>query len=82
MRLRRGLPEYLQATKAWATLKPGPRALYIERKRRYTGSNNGRIVLSHCTAAEAINVSRNTVGAYFDDLAERGLTAMTRAPTL
>ena len=26
------LPEYLQATPAWADLKPGPRALYIELK--------------------------------------------------
>jgi hypothetical protein len=41
------LPEWLQASQAWATLKPGPRALYIEMKRRFNGSNDGRILLSH-----------------------------------
>jgi hypothetical protein len=76
------LPEYLQATEAWATLKPGPRALYVELKRRYNGRNNGRIILSHRDAAQAINVSRNTVGGYFDELEARGLIQMTRAPFL
>ncbi|WP_108839299.1 hypothetical protein [Tateyamaria sp. Alg231-49] len=76
------LPEYLQASEAWASLKPGPRALYVELKRRYNGSNNGRIILSYRDAALAINVSRNTVGAYFTVLEERGLIAMTRAPFL
>ncbi|WP_171207840.1 MULTISPECIES: hypothetical protein [unclassified Ruegeria] len=76
------LPEYLQASQAWASLKPGPRALYIELKRRFNGSNNGNIILSHRDAAKAINVSRNTVGAYFDELQARGLIAMTRAPFL
>ncbi len=76
------LPEYLQATDAWATLKPGPRALYIELKRRYNGSNNGRIILSHRDAALALNVHRNTVGAWFKELEERGLITMTQGPTL
>ena len=56
------LPEWLQASQAWATLKPGPRALYIEMKRRFNGSNNGRILLSHRDAAKALVVHRNTVG--------------------
>lgn len=76
------LPEYLQATEAWASLKPGPRALYIELKRRFNGSNNGRIFLSQRDAAEAINVHRNSVGGYFAELEARGLIAMTRAPFL
>ena len=45
------LSEYLQATEAWATLKPGPRALYIELKRRYDGKHSGRIILSQRDAA-------------------------------
>ena len=49
------LPEWLQSSKAWATLKPGPRALYVELKRRYNGVNNGRIHLSHRDAAKALN---------------------------
>lgn len=76
------LPEYLQATEAWASLSPGPRALYIELKRRFNGHNNGRIILSHRQAAEAINVSRNTVGPYFKELEARGLIAMTQGPHL
>ncbi|WP_201120892.1 hypothetical protein [Sulfitobacter sp. EhC04] len=72
------LPEYLQASEAWATLKPGPRALYIELKRRYMGSNNGRIILSHRQAAEALNVHRNTVGAWFAELEERGFIFATQ----
>ena len=72
------LPEWLQASEAWATLKPGPRALYIELKRRYTGSNNGRIVLSHRDAAALLSVHRNTVGPWFDELAARSLIRETQ----
>ena len=76
------LPEWLQASEAWATLKPGPRALYVELKRRFNGSNNGRIVLSHRDAASALNVHRNTVGPWFAELEERGLIRMTQGPHL
>ncbi len=76
------LPEYLQATEAWATLKPGPRALYIELKRRFNGSNNGRIILSHRDAAKALNVHRNTVGPWFMELEERGFIFQTRGAYL
>lgn len=63
-------------------MKPGPRALYVEIKRRYNGQNNGEIVLSHRQAADALNVNRNTVGAYFEELQERGFIWMTQAPYL
>ena len=76
------LPEWLQASKAWATLKPGPRALYVELKRRFNGSNNGRIILSHRDAAKALAVHRNTVGPWFDELQTRGFIRMTQAPHL
>ena len=72
------LPEWLQASEAWATLKPGPRALYVELKRRYNGSNNGRITLSHREAAQLLNVSRNTPGAWFKVLEERGFICLTQ----
>lgn len=76
------LPEWLQKSEAWATLKPGPRALYIELKRRFFGANNGRIILSHRDAASALNVNRNTVGAWFLELQERGFIRMTQGPHL
>lgn len=73
------LMEAFQKTEPWATLKPGPRALYIELKRRYNGTNNGRIYMSHREAAELINVHRNTVPAYFEELERRGLIRATGA---
>lgn len=76
------LPEWLQASEAWATLPPGPRALYIELKRRFNGANNGKIILSHRDAAAALNVHRNTVGPWFKELEERGFIDMTQAPHL
>ena len=76
------LPEWLQASEAWATLKPGPRALYVELKRRYNGVNNGRINFSHRDAANAMAVHRNTVGPWFEELQERGFIRMTQGPHL
>jgi hypothetical protein len=67
---------------AWATLKPGPRALYLELKRRFNGSNNGRLTLSHREAAAALNVHRNTIGPWFDELRERGFIRETRGHCL
>ena len=76
------LHEWLQASEAWASLRPGPRALYIELKRLYNGSNNGQIFLSHRDAADAINVHRNTIGSYFSELEQRGFIRMTQKPHL
>lgn len=76
------LPEWVQASPAWATLPPGPRALYIELKRRFNGTNNGEIFLSHRDAAAALAVHRNTVGPWFKALEERGFIYLTRAPHL
>jgi len=76
------LPEWLQASKAWATLKPGPRALYIELKRRFNGSNNGEIHFSHREAAQALSVHRNTATAWFSELQERGFISLRVAPHL
>ena len=76
------LPEWLQASEAWRSLKPGPRALYVELKRRFNGRNNGQIILSHRDAASALNVHRNTVGPWFTELERRGFIRMTQAPYL
>ena len=76
------LPEWLQSTEAWATLKPGPRALYVELKRRFYGNNNGQIYLSHRDAAKALNMHRNTIGPWFIELEQRGFIVMTKGPHL
>lgn len=76
------LSEYVQASEAWASMRPGPRALYIELKRRYNGANNGLIYLSHRDAAAALNVHRNTVGPMFRELERRGFIRMTAGPHL
>lgn len=76
------LPEWLQASEAWATMKPGPRALYVELKRRFNGFNNGEIYLSHRDAAKALNLHRNTVRSMFRELERRGFIRLTIAPHL
>ncbi len=76
------LDEYMQKSPAWATMKPGPRALYIELKRRYNGRNNGKIFLSQRDAAKAINVHRNTVCHYFRELVERGFIRLVEPHAL
>lgn len=76
------LPEHLMQTEAWATLKPGPVALYVALKRRYNGRNNGRLILSYRDAAKLLNVHRNTITGYFRALEERGLIHMTQAAYL
>lgn len=76
------LPEWLQASEAWATMKPGPRALYVELKRRFNGNNNGEIYLSHRDAAKALSAHRNTVGGWFDELESRGFIRQTTGPHL
>jgi hypothetical protein len=73
---------WMMATEAWATMSPGPRALYVELKKRYNGHNNGAIFLSHRDAAMACNVHRNTVGNWFRLLEERGFIEMTKGPHL
>jgi DNA-binding transcriptional regulator YhcF (GntR family) len=44
--------------------------------------NNGHIFLSHRDAAKAMNVHRNSVGPWFQELQDRGFIRMTQAPHL
>jgi len=76
------LPEWLLTCAAWQDLKPGPRALYVELKRRFNGGNNGQIFLSHRDAAKALYVGRDTVAGYFSALIEHGFIEVTRGHCL
>jgi DNA-binding transcriptional MocR family regulator len=69
-------------SKAWATMKPSPRALYLELKRLFNGSNNGKLFLSHRDAAKRLNVGRDTVAGYYDELTKRGFIVQTRGHCL
>ena len=76
------LPHWLLASEAWRSLKPGPRALYLELRFRFKGGNNGEIFLSHRDAGNALNVGRDTAGGYFKELIERGFIVETRGHCL
>lgn len=76
------LEHWLMNCDAWLALKPGPRALYTELKKRFKGGNNGEIFLSHRDAANALGVGRDTVGAYYKKLLEHGFIIETRGHCL
>ena len=69
---------YIYDSTAWQALKPGPRALYLEMKRRYNGFNNGELFLSQRDAAKALNVGRDTVELYRRELVAKGFLVKTR----
>ena len=69
-------------TVAWRTLKPSPKALYLEIKRQYKGYNNGRVLLSHRDAARRLNCSYNSVGGWFKDLEQHGFIVCMQRPHL
>ena len=66
------IDEWLMSSQAWGSLKPGPRALYLELKRLYNGNNNGRIFLSQRHASDRLNIGRDTVSRYFSELLVKG----------
>jgi len=67
------LPHILLKSEAWRSLSPAQRCVYIAIGEHYTGFNNGRIGLSVRQAAELANVNKDTAGAAFRVLEERGL---------
>lgn len=51
---------------------PGPRALLIELKSLYNGSNNGELFMSVREAARRLNVGRDAADDHLEDLQDRG----------
>ena len=72
------LEEWVLSSNAWSSLKPAPRALYIELKRQYNGFNNGKVFLSQRDASKRLNVGRDTVARYFNDLIDVGFLIETQ----
>ena len=72
------LDTWLLDSKAWLSLKPAPRALYVQLKRLYNGHNNGEIYLSHREASKLLNVHRNSISGYFQELQNHGFIKQTQ----
>jgi hypothetical protein len=66
------LEHYLLKTEAWRSLDPVARAIYIELKYRYNGSNNGRIRYGIREAAADLRVGKSTAARALAALTERG----------
>jgi hypothetical protein len=66
------LYEWFQQSAAWCSLNPVARCVYLELKRRYVGTNNGRIPLSVREAAEALRVGKSTAAEALKTLETRG----------
>jgi hypothetical protein len=63
---------YIMDTAAWRDLDAVSRCVYLEVKRFYTGSNNGRIGLSCRQAADALGMSAATCSRAFQRLVDHG----------
>ena len=66
------LDMWVQNTLAWRDLGPVARALYIELRARYNGTNNGFIGLGAREAGKALNVSKDTAQRAFVSLSDHG----------
>lgn len=64
--------EWVLKTEAWKALDVYERALYIEMKMRFNGSNNGDISMSHREAARILNCSNKPIAAAFAGLQDKG----------
>ena len=66
------LYRWLLDTPAWRDLDPVARALYVEIKRHYTGTDNGTVGLGARDAGKALGVHYSTAARAFDRLREHG----------
>jgi hypothetical protein len=64
--------DYMLNSVAWLSLSPAARAVYIEIRRVYVGSNNGRLGLSVRRAAERCRIAKDTATRAFDELSKKG----------
>ncbi|WP_376873333.1 hypothetical protein [Albirhodobacter sp. R86504] len=72
----------IMKTPAWQDLSPTARALYVELKARFNGKNNGQIMLSHREAGALLNLHRNSLGKFFNELVDHGFIHATSEPHL
>ena len=66
------LGHWMLDSPAWQSLSVGARALYVELKKLYNGTNNGDLYLSVRRAGELLGCGKNTADRWFAELEERG----------
>ncbi len=66
------LPHYMLGSRAWRSLSPVARSVFIELAVIYNGSNNGRLALSVRDAAERVCCSKNTASRALTELTQKG----------
>lgn len=59
-------------TKAWQSLSPAARSIYVELAQRYNGFNNGEISLSVREAARLVHVAKDTASKALHELETKG----------
>jgi hypothetical protein len=69
---------YLLKTEAWRSLDGNARAVYVEIKFRYNGSNNGRIPYSIREGAGSLRISKATAARALLALEDRGFILPVR----
>jgi DNA-binding HxlR family transcriptional regulator len=66
------LRKFVLASEAYRSLKPLPRAIYTELRRRYNGTNNGYISCSLREIEKELHCSKNTASAALGELVKKG----------
>ena len=72
---------YLLESEAWKSLSANARAVYIDIRMRYYGSNNGRIGYSVRAARAALAIGLGTASRAIGELEDRGFIAATKRGT-
>ena len=68
----------LLESEAWRWLKPNSQAVYIELRRRFNGSNNGKISFSLDEGARILRASKTTIQKALVELEEHGFIKLVK----
>lgn len=69
---------YVLRCEAYRSMKALPRAVYMELRRRFNGSNNGKIVCSIREIVRECNCSKDAASAALKELQEKGFIKCTQ----
>lgn len=70
---------YVMDSAAWKDLSVGARATYLELKKLYNGSNNGRLGFGSRGAANALGMSKSAACRYLQELEDHGFIVRQKA---